>query len=441
MALSEPHLTLAQLKCISAILYQPPCSGNITCACNSDPVKADLKECFLSNCTIREALRSENYSYSMCDYVGEDRRPLVWHLGIAFLVIGVVAFGLRCLARLRTHSWGLDDWTILIVVLIYIPMSALTFPLSSHGLGLDMWTLSPDDINQVLYYFYWEEILYAEGLAIGKISILLFYLRVFPQQNFRYMVFVMIALNAMYAVGFGLAVILQCTPVDGAWRSWDGEYKARCFNVNYLGWSGAGANIFFDFTTLILPLPVLAQLTMGWRKKIQVFSMFAVGFLVTLVSILRLKSMIQFGSTTNVTQDYVEVGYWSMIEVSIGIVCACMPACRALISITHQIITGSRKSRSGTGSNSKTPRSDRDIEHNQTIGSAGVRNKKVLKRYSKFGNSTEITLDTSMNPANWSDVELVAMEKAPSPQTDVDLLTPPAASPHSRSREVRQGRE
>lgn len=111
---------------------------------------------------------SENYSYSMCDYVGEDRRPLVWHLGIAFLVIGVVAFGLRCLARLRTHSWGLDDvsvsdlvssllltkhpqWTILIVVLIYIPMSALTFPLSSHGLGLDMWTLSPDDINQVLY--------------------------------------------------------------------------------------------------------------------------------------------------------------------------------------------------------------------------------------------------------------------------------------------------
>lgn len=128
------------------------------------------------------------------------------------------------------------------------------------------------------------------------------------------------------------------------------------------------------------------------------------------------------------------MGYWSMIEVSIGIVCACMPACRALISITHQIITGSRKSRSGTGSNSKTPRSDRDIEHNQTIGSAGVRNKKVLKRYSKFGNSTEITLDTSMNPANWSDVELVAMEKAPSPQTDVDLLTPPAASPHSSKR-------
>ncbi|KAK6197669.1 separin protein [Pestalotiopsis sp. IQ-011] len=311
---------------------------------------------------------SENYSYSMCDYVGEDRRPLVWHLGIAFLVIGVVAFVLRCLARLRTHSWGLDDWTIFIVVLIYIPMSALTFPLSSHGLGLDMWTLSPDDINHVLYYFYWEEILYAEGLAIGKISILLFYLRVFPQQNFRYMVFVMIALNAMYAVGFGLAVVLQCTPVDGAWRSWDGEYKARCFNVNYLGWSGAGANIFFDFTTLILPLPVLAQLTMGWRKKLQVLSMFAVGFLVTLVSILRLKSMIQFGSTTNVTR------------------------------------------------------------------SAGVRNKKVLKRYSKFGNSTEITLDTSMNQANWSDVELVAMEKSPSPQTDVELLTPPAASPHSSKR-------
>jgi hypothetical protein len=130
-----------------------------------------------------------------------------------------------------------------------------------------------------LQYFYWEEILYAVGLAISKISILLFYLRVFPQQTFRYMVFVMISLNAMYAIGFSLAVILQCSPVDGAWRSWDGEYKAKCFNVNYLGWSGAGANIFFDVTTLILPLPVLAQLTMSTRKKLQVFSMFAVGFL------------------------------------------------------------------------------------------------------------------------------------------------------------------
>jgi hypothetical protein len=131
------------------------------------------------------------------------------------------------------------------------------------------------------------------------------------------------------------------------------------------------------------------------------------------------------------TEDYVEVGYWSMIEISIGIVCACMPACRALLSMVHQTISGSRGTKgSGNGSN-RTPASyQRDVEGNhnnvglKTIGSSS-RNKKVLRRYSKFGNSTEITLDTTMTNPNWSDVELVAVEKAPSPQsTDGELLAP-----------------
>lgn len=119
------------------------------------------------------------------------------------------------------------------------------------------------------------------------------------------MVYTLIGLNSCYALAFGLAVIFQCQPLDGAWRSWDGEYQAHCVNVNYLGWSGAGVNIFFDIATLVLPLHVLAQLTMGWRKKIQILAMFAVGFFVTLVSILRLRSMIEFGSTTNVTRKLI----------------------------------------------------------------------------------------------------------------------------------------
>lgn len=93
------------------------------------------------------------------------------------------------------------------------------------------------------------------------------------------MVYIMIALNAGYALGFGLAVIFQCHPLDGAWRSWDGEYQASCVNINYLGWSGAAINIFFDISTLVLPLHVLTKLTMNWRKKIQILAMFAVGFL------------------------------------------------------------------------------------------------------------------------------------------------------------------
>lgn len=51
---------------------------------------------------------------------------------------------------------------------------------------------------------------------------------------------------------------------------------------------------------------------------------------VTIVSMLRLKYMIQFANTHNVTWDYTPVGYWSTLEVHIGILIACLPALRSL---------------------------------------------------------------------------------------------------------------
>lgn len=34
----------------------------------------------------------------------------------------------------------------------------------------------------------------------------------------------------------------------------------------------------------------------------------------------------------SMTEDYVEAGYWSTIEVPVGMICACMPAIRSLFS-------------------------------------------------------------------------------------------------------------
>jgi hypothetical protein len=45
---------------------------------------------------------------------------------------------------------------------------------------------------------------------------------------------------------------------------------------------------------------------------------------------LRLKWMIQFANTHNVTWDYTPVGYWSTLEVHVGIIIACLPALRSL---------------------------------------------------------------------------------------------------------------
>ncbi|KAH8662479.1 cfem domain-containing protein [Xylariales sp. PMI_506] len=345
-ATTETTVPACGLLCIEVSTLASTCSiTNTTCICMNTALNAAITECVTANCTIKEQLETEKYSYESCGVQPEDRRSLVWIIGVTFGALGLLTFAIRCFARLHigTQQWGLDDWAISLAVCFMIPLCAISVPLSQHGLGLDMWGVSFDDITDVLYFYYWDELLYITALALTKISILFFYLKVFPKRSFRICTYTLIGLNICYGLGYDLILIFQCHPIQGAWLRWDGEYEATCVSINTLGWSAAAINIFLDLATIILPLPELFRLSMSWKKKAQIILMFAVGLFVTLVSVIRLRSLIEFGTTTNLTQDYVETGYWSTIEVPVGVICACMPAVRSLFSQVFPNLFGTTK--------------------------------------------------------------------------------------------------
>lgn len=52
---------------------------------------------------------------------------------------------------------------------------------------------------------------------------------------------------------------------------------------------------------------------------------------VTVVSILRLRSLVGFANSNNPTWDQWEIAYWSTIEVNIGMICTCLPSLRLLL--------------------------------------------------------------------------------------------------------------
>lgn len=59
--------------------------------------------------------------------------------------------------------------------------------------------------------------------------------------------------------------------------------------------------------------------------------MFVVGTLITVVSVLRLQSLVDFASSDNPTQTSWDVTFWSLLEIKVGIFCACMPTLRLLL--------------------------------------------------------------------------------------------------------------
>lgn len=112
-----------------------------------------------------------------------------------------------------------------------------------------------------------------------KISICCFYLRIFPERQFRTATYVAIGLNAGYLIAFVLISVFQCRPLPGAWHHWDGEKNYHCNNINAQGWCAALFNMALDIIVMALPLKQLYHLNLSWRKKGYVMCMFSLGIL------------------------------------------------------------------------------------------------------------------------------------------------------------------
>ncbi|KAJ5769095.1 hypothetical protein N7520_003654 [Penicillium odoratum] len=330
----EAILPTCALKCMASSLTQTSCAAtDQACLCLDATYTAILEECVLTSCTIRQSLTTKNVTETACGAPIRDRTNVVFYTGIVGGVIAFVVFVLRMIARLRCCGgmFGWDDWTMMLTMCLVLPLSALSGVLANTGLGRDMWTLPFENITRILYIYFWDELIYLSVLPMTKISICCFYLRIFPDRQFRRLTYFVIGLNVSYLIAFVLISVFQCLPLPGAWLHWDGEGNYKCNHINAQGWSAAAINMILDIIVMALPLRQLYHLNLSVKKKAYVMCMFGLGLFVTLVSILRLKSLINFASTTDLTWDYVTIGYWSTVECDVGVICACLPAIRSLL--------------------------------------------------------------------------------------------------------------
>lgn len=181
---------------------------------------------------------------------------------------------------------------------------------------------------------------YFLNLATLKLSLLLFYLRIFPSQKLRWLLWGTVVFDVLFGFSFVIASIVQCKPIDYFWLQWDGEHQGHCVNINALGWSNAAISIALDVWMLALPLSQLPTLRLHWKKKVAVALMFTVGTFVTVVSVLRLQALVTFASAVNLTQANYDVHFWSTIEINVGIICACLPAMRQWLALLFPTVFG-----------------------------------------------------------------------------------------------------
>ena len=120
------------------------------------------------------------------------------------------------------------------------------------------------------------QLTYTFAVPTVKISILLFYRRIFVTRSFQIASLVLIMCCVAWFIAIFMLDIFQCTPVQ---RQWDRTIEGSCVNDRLSFVSNGIFNILIDFATLLLPMPVIWKLHRSWQDRIALMGIFALGSL------------------------------------------------------------------------------------------------------------------------------------------------------------------
>ncbi|KAE8404326.1 hypothetical protein BDV37DRAFT_282873 [Aspergillus pseudonomiae] len=259
------------------------------------------------------------------------------YIGTKFLVVNCVFLPIATIALLvRTWTWLFivrsfrwDDYFMIVALVLSAAMTGVTLEMLNWGLGRHMWDVPADYLSPwFMKLNVIAAILYCAGTGFTKVSVLLFYMRIFPSRNFHLAVWAIVFVAAGYSVASILANVLSCSPIDKAW------YPAKagtCMNRPVFYFANAGLGIFTDFATVIVPIPWLRRLQMPLRQKIAVSCILAMGCFVGVVSCIRLSTLYTLLKSPDLTWSTTDALMWCTIELNLGITGGCITAVRPFV--------------------------------------------------------------------------------------------------------------
>lgn len=272
---------------------------------------------------------------------------------IMFLLSSIFVF-LRTLSRAAiVKKLCVDDYFMMLAWTIALGLSFSICYGTAYGLGrheADVPTSWQTTLRAADYAF---TVLYQPALMALKTSILAFYLSL-PATSRIFKWASIVTLFVVNAGGFALTMVtvFQCRPISATFDTVV-PANASCTDIVTIYLSSAPLNLITDFAILFLPMPILTGMRLPRKQKIILVVTFSAGFFAAAVDVIRiayLQSAAQTllteissqshrnnGTSRNQVQTdfswYASLSFlWSVIEVNVSIMCACVPALKPLVS-------------------------------------------------------------------------------------------------------------
>ncbi|KAF9877083.1 hypothetical protein CkaCkLH20_05349 [Colletotrichum karsti] len=345
---------------------------NTTCSCASSQLGQLAASCLIANCTMQDSLDLAKLQASQCNLPHESETTKLLAILITVYVTALIAIGLRLVAKSYARIWSIDDALIVSAIVIAVGPFSFVILMATKGFGTHLYDLQSGDLSEILRLLYAAEIIYVFVLLFAKLSLVVFYLRIFTVTRFRISAYALIAFLVVGQVIIGFLTIFSCHPIELFWNK--DIHTGGCLDINQLAYANSALAILQDLIILALPIAMLPGLQMNNNKKISVAIIFLLGSVGFISTIVRLQVLAVFGNSIDPTWDYVPVVWWTVIELGVVIVCACLPMIRNLVEKVFPNLRFFKWT---------SPKPSKD-----SLGSSTTEDKSFkLPRYQKFGRS------------------------------------------------------
>ncbi|KAI0190173.1 hypothetical protein EV127DRAFT_495319 [Xylaria flabelliformis] len=254
-----------------------------------------------------------------------EKRLAVVIVGVTVSTIAVVTrFWCKFALKTGLHA---DDWLILLTLVSYIGgQSAVLWGLFDGTGGREIQEIQAELLShpsQKTSLFIGVTIVYFV-LWTAKISICLFYRRVFPTPSFRRLSLLVMGIATAWFIGTEVANLAICVPIDIFWHRMK---PGRCLNFNLFYLINGIAETIIDIVILALPVRAVFSVQIPTRTKFLVSGIFLLGGFVIVTNILRIYYSYQ-PDAQYITFTNSEI--WTNVHITTAILCACLPTYKPL---------------------------------------------------------------------------------------------------------------
>jgi hypothetical protein len=172
---------------------------------------------------------------------------------------------------------------MIFAVLFSLVLFSISLAAAHYGLGIHIWNLDssllnlPDEASRLLKLLFVCSIAYSSAITFTKCAIIASYLRIFPDKNFRRVMFLAGFVVISFWIASIFAITFTCIPVQALWDFTIAN--ARCFPVVTFFYVYAGFNIATDIILCVAPMPLLWAMKLPTRQKFIVCILFSMGLL------------------------------------------------------------------------------------------------------------------------------------------------------------------